>query len=358
VVCGDAGGGRALVPVIRKLKEGEHEVFAYAYRASISLWKNMGVSFTEVSSGIGLGEINQIFESIDPRIIVTGTSLDTDYKTTEVEKRFILSARARGIPTVSVLDFWGNYAGRFGDNRGELVYLPDKIAVMDERAFCELVENGVNPNKLAITGQPTYDDLDTYKTTVSHASIKKIRKSFGVKGKLVMFASQPVEAIYGNDYGYTEKSVLKLLIDTLDDIGGDITLLIRPHPRESEDYYKTVRGKNVSIVVSKDWNYRHQVLASDIITGMSTALLVEACYLGKIVISIQPHIMKEDVLPSNRGGWSYPVYSEKELRPLLNNLLFDGPTREKALKNVGIMRYHGTATDNIVSLIYGLIGVW
>jgi hypothetical protein len=56
----------------------------------------------------------------------------------DLEKQFIAQARDRRVPSVTVLDFWMNYAPRFADADGELSCMPDRIAVMDEQARSEM----------------------------------------------------------------------------------------------------------------------------------------------------------------------------------------------------------------------------
>ena len=78
----------------------------------------------------------------------------------DLEKLFLGAARRLGVPALAVLDFWSNYRQRFSDQRDNLIYLPDRIAVMDEHARTEMIAEGFAPELLSVTGQPAFDALE------------------------------------------------------------------------------------------------------------------------------------------------------------------------------------------------------
>ena len=100
--------------------------------------------------------------------------------------------KERGIPTLSIVDFWSNYTERFDT-------LPDKIAIIDEQMRQEMLAEGFPDDKLVITGQPAFDCLaekrkrfdesDSWKHPLRYAA----RRSYGLHPyeKLVIFMSQP-----------------------------------------------------------------------------------------------------------------------------------------------------------------------
>ena len=64
-------------------------------------------------------------------------------------------------------------------------------------------------------------------------------------------------------------------------------------------------------------------------------LLVEACLLGCVVLSLQPGLRLADALPTNRWGVSQGVYYEKDIEPALESLLFDEQVRAEASRSDG-----------------------
>jgi hypothetical protein len=153
--------------------------------------------------------------------------------------------------------------------------------------------------------------------------------------------------------------VLKVLISSLETISQecnkDIALLIRPHPREKIEDYKQISSDIIRIIVTNDNSPRDMVMASDIVTGMSTELLIEACYLGCIVISIQPGLRFNDVLPTNKTGCSIPVYFEEKLTDTLKMALMNPETISELKQRMKFLKQDGHATNRIVNTIYRMI---
>jgi hypothetical protein len=192
-----------------------------------------------------------------------------------------------------------------------------------------------------------------------------IRTSLGVTGddeRLIVFASQPLTRLYGSDRsdprhpGYDEHSVLRLVIDALEVIrrksGRDITLLIRPHPRERAWEYGQHRSPTVRVVVSQERAGRDDVLASDVVVGMTTALLVEACFLGCVVLSVQPGLRGGDTVPTNAWGVSRGVYRDEEVAPALEALVLDEAARQAALAKTAALSLDGLSARRVADQVY------
>jgi predicted glycosyltransferase len=286
-----------------------------------------------------------------------------------LEKKFITIASKLGIPSISLLDFWTNYTWRFSDELGNLAYVPDKIAIMDQYTFDEMVREGFDPTRLVITGQPVFDDLAEWRKSFSPSRSKEIRRSLGLKTDelFVLFASQPLTSLYGSDVledrylGFDEWTVLAMLIDTLEEIktesGANIHLVIRPHPRESADMFQDYRSDFIPISIVHQGTARSQVMAADLVIGMNTELLVEACYLGCIAVSLQPGLRHPDRLPTNRLGFSRAVYDPKEIKPVIHELLLDEKIRDQMKSKVKEFRLAGKATGNVARIIYEMLQI-
>src|SRR2546428_309260 len=127
-VCGDPGGANAVAPVIEALRvDGRVTVRALAYRQARALWAKRHLVFEELTENISFTSIGEILHDLGLALLLTGTS----FNSIELEKQFIAMARNIALPSLAVLDFWSNYAQRFEDDAGRLVYMPDRIAVMD-----------------------------------------------------------------------------------------------------------------------------------------------------------------------------------------------------------------------------------
>ena len=364
VICGDPGGANAIVPVIRQLhSEKKEPILVFAYRQAIDIMLKNNILFSALDEKITDSLIQDLLQSNRPAIIVTGTSFDP----IGLEVKFIHAARKLNIPTLTILDYWCIYSLRFSEKEGDLKYVPDKIAIMDEVAYSEMIAEGFHPDTLIITGQPAFDSLAGCKLNFNNEKCQLLRSGFHIHSNelFIVFVSEPISTFFGEDesnpqfLGYTEKSVLNNLVNALEQISQDcnkhIVLLIRPHPREKPDEYEKITSNFIRIIVHKDGNPRDLVMASDLVIEMTTELLVEACYLGCIVVSLQLGLRFKDVLQTNNNGYSIPVYSKEKIFDTLKMTLMDPDIRFRLKKKVDHFKHDGHATNRIVNTIYQMI---
>lgn len=363
-ICGDPGGTKAVVPVISDFTtDGRMQVINFAYNEATDIMAQCGLPFTSIPDQADTSWAMRQIYAIAPSILITSTS----FNAAGWEKYFTAIAKELGIPSLAILDFWFNYALRFSDTNGKMIYLPDRIAIMDERARREMIKEGFDSERLIITGQPAFDSLVACRRSFTLERKAALRDSLGVNsaGLLILFASQPLGDLYGRDssnprfLGYDERSVLKSLIKALDNIsilsGKRITLLVRPHPRErGTRAYNDLAPLSIDVVVSSDGSGREWAMAADMVSGMNTELLVEACYLGCIVVSLQPGLRKQNALPTNDWGLSRGVYCENDIFPIVKQMLLDEDERHKVLTKLADLCVDGKATKRVAKLVYDM----
>jgi predicted glycosyltransferase len=131
--------------------------------------------------------------------------------------------------------------------------------------------------------------------------------------------------------------------------------VIRPHPREDATTFESAFHRSVRVIVSTDGESRDLVMAADVVTGMNTMLLVEACLLGCLTVSLQPGLRLPDALPTNRSGKSIAVYREQDIEPVLERLLagMDARPRHEQVS----MRFDCGATQRVAKLVYQMMGL-
>ena len=365
-ISGDPGGARAMAPVLGELRAGGRVTLdAYAYKQAHALWTDLGIDHVQVPDPISLPEVEELVSLGSCDLLLTSTS----FGGIELEKELIGFARRRGVPSLTLLDTWGNYSQRFSDGEGRLVYLPDRIAVIDDLAYREMVEEGFDPGLLVITGQPAFDGLRPGTTRRRDRGKRTIMGKFpvGPGEVLVLFASQPLSQIYGTGPssprypGFDEWKVLRLLIEALDAISSErnigLVLVIRPHPREDPAPYLGMKGKQARVLVTGEGDARDWIRESDLVAGMNSILLVEACYLGVPVISLQPDLRGKDMLPTNQAGLSRAVYRGEEIRPAIEEVLFNTEVRESMISRMAGMPRGGQSTRRVAALVYSMTGV-
>jgi len=214
-----------------------------------------------------------------------------------------------------------------------------------------------------ITGQPALDDLALYRQRNTAEHRLALREALGISPseRLLLFASQPIAEVFGSDpgrpsyLGYTEHTVLNALVPALETIAKrdalKMTMLIRPHPREQKRDLESWRSDYLRILVSADGDGRELAMASDLVMGMTSMLLLEACLLGCLIASLQPGLRAADSLPTNRTGLSKAIYRETEIEPVIERLLCDDEVRGEALARLGKAALPEGATQSVARLI-------
>lgn len=265
------------------------------------------------------------------------------------------------IPSLALLDFWSNYRERFDDLTGALRHLPDCIAVMDGYARDQMIASGFDAARLVITGQPALDGLQVKRTQFSVARRQHVRDAWGVgvSERVALFASQPLTTMPGAA-GLDEKKIVVYLLRALESIAVQehlaLTLLLRPHPREESEWMQAMQSDTIRVLVSTDGDAHEVSLAADVVTGINSMLLVEACYLGCVVVSIQIGLYGQDMLPTNAAGYSRAIYEERALIPALNALLSDVGARTEMQARVRNLQVK-PATPRVVELCYRMLGM-
>lgn len=353
-ICGDAGGAAAVAPVIARLRqEGRVGVRALAYRFAKKVFAREGIAFASAPETLTAEDTVTLLRAVRPACLLTGTTVGD----VELEKRFIAAARTEGVPSVAVVDYWSNYALRFET-------LPDQIAVIDNAMCAEMIAEGFAAARLVVTGAPHWDGLGRAREAFTPHRRAALRVRAGIRDAeyLVLFASQPLADMYGagtaasGGLGYTECTVLSQLIDVLEDLSArpdtGIVLVVRPHPREQAEKYDDLRGRNIRIRVIAEGSGRDWAMASDLVTGMSTELLVEASLLGCMTVSLQPGLLQPDTLATNRTGKTLPVYAARHLYPAIAQALLDGEFRARQQARLAEAGLPGGAAARVCDLIY------
>ena len=277
-VSGDPGGTAALVPVIKRW-HGPKVVLAY--RQAVELLNREGIE------AIALGDDAASFAAAgewlgktQARMLVGATSVNG----VNWEHWFFQAAAKSGVPSLSVLDYWGNYTPRFS-LVAPLDSLPDAIAIMDERAKNEMVAEGFPPERLIITGQPVLDQARQWRSSVTPAMRDQFRQNLGVaRNELAcLFISQPLREMSlatGNDHGQGdefegfERLVAALTVSSIE----PKVLLVKTHPREDPHKFdELILGLPFRVtIVDPKWQRWEVCVAADLLFGVNSMLLEEA----------------------------------------------------------------------------------
>jgi hypothetical protein len=357
VVGGDPGGAAALAPVLQVLqKRATERLRVLGYRQAVDIWARGGIAVEPLPDT----------EQVDPAAWVGSTGVDLLVTSTSVngvdhERSFRRWAAAASVPSVAVLDFWTNYAARFRRSREDRLLVPSVVAVMDEYARREMTAAGFPPDQLVVTGQPAFDAIGLFRDGWDAPRRCQMREQLAADPdcRIVLFLSQPLATeMAGLDcsdgVAMDEREILRSVASALDTIASaedvEILLAVRPHPRERlrpEDLPALGRVRTVLAPGGDAWS---MALAADLVVGIKTALLVEACLLGCVVVSVQPAAEGRDPLPTNRSGRSLAVYDLATLPRILRSGLLDEELRGR-LREASVGAAAGGATGRVLELI-------
>lgn len=344
---GDIGGAMALLPVLCELRRRKID-FSLSDHGVISGkgghdWKKLSEedSFTSIASG-------------KTGLLIFSTSVKDAFPL-----KLARFARSKAVKVFCLLDNWMNYRLRMEIDGGDF-FIPDSFLVMDEYAKSEAVKDGFPKDRVMVTGQPALASLKE-----EYLKWKKDTPSEGKKTdnhkKKIVFISEPVESDQGgslkenlNFRGYTEKTVMGLLLRELRNRSSDFSLQIAPHPRENLKKLKELWNENASGIdggVLENIRGRDAVFNCDGAAGMASILLYEAYLIGKPAISIQPGLRNpQNSYMKDKSGMSFTCGTEKEATVKITEWLASAGKPGQGILNPELER-HSKAPETIADMI-------
>jgi hypothetical protein len=256
---------------------------------ALDVWRAAGIQAEDGAETTPQELIEQ-----DIALVVTGTD-DIDEPDTVLLWQ---AAQRNGIPVAVFLDNLVNLETRFRTQDGELI-TPDLIFVLDQLSSAELTVAGMPPSHIQITENLHLKRLKRIANDHQDAR-KNIRATWHVGDgtKVILFASENTAemAAHGRTAPYDEHAILGALMADLAQgktVGGlqtgqdEVTVIIRPHPRDTAGKYDASVSTTVPAVqVSSAGTPLEAILAADLVVGMDSALLFEAQSLGQPALSL------------------------------------------------------------------------
>ena len=351
----DPGGCNVIAPLFNDLNK-KYKVKLYGKDVALNKYREYGLEGQDIMDSIDnitLEEIEKFLIKERPDFIITGTSAD-DF----VEKFLWKVSEKLKIPSFAILDQWVNYGVRFSEFGVSQLkdykkiknhpYLPHRILVMDEYAKDKLMIEGIDEEKILVSGSPYFDYLKCRKEQITRKYIEDFRSNIiGCKNgeTLITFVSEPITKTYEeNDtseyyLGYTEKTIFKEFINVLNDFTSEfkkkVKLIVRLHPKDEEDNYNDlidlVDKEYITTLIDNKLYGLDLIYASDLICGMSSMFLLESVIFKKPIISIQIGLLGENPFVLHEKGIINSVFCEKDLRLNLQNILIQNTYKVNAL---------------------------
>lgn len=157
--CRDMGAAGALIPVLQKLKNNDHEVTVYARQGdpARAIFEESGLALADHEGGESTDEsIFDLLSVIHPNVVLTGIGTEKD----GVEKDLLRVAKELRIPTAVVFETWPHHwLQNYGERDRPLYRTAARTFVPDVPSAQLLDDAGWNPACVVASGSPTHEKL-------------------------------------------------------------------------------------------------------------------------------------------------------------------------------------------------------
>jgi hypothetical protein len=303
----DPGGTNALIALCDRLAVGDVDARLDAWVGSnrIVLAKPPGLDEWR-AAGIAVAPYDEatisaaIVTAQGVRALVTATS-DIDDDT---DIKLWRTARAAGVKTAAILDSTANLAVRFRARDGVWT-LPDLILCADDAAVTFVSgELGIPPQRCLAVGSLHLDRIQREAARYGQAEIDEVRRQWGCRPgeRVALFCSECGEEmrLEGREPTYDEHDALASLLReaATSNAGGPYDrIVVRPHPRDRAGKYERHRKTDqLPWLVERQTPALLALLAADAVVGLGSAMLGEACRLGRPTISLAGAVADENAV--------------------------------------------------------------
>ena len=280
----------------------------------------------------------------DPSLIVIGN--DSGF----IERFIISMAKARGIPTLLIQDgiverilkiryislerlrsLFKRIAHSFAAWIG---FIPqctlygcggcDYLAVVGEYTRNLLIDRGVDPASIIITGQPRYDSLFHLRNSSYYD--EKIRLQTKEEKKIILFTGELLDKYKTNDLD--DKQLIEVLKTIAKHFSATHHLIIKTHPSESiNDYDRYLNDEDRFFISVRDDNLFNLLGSADVLITQGSTVMLEAMVCKKPVVILDLRRLRKN-RPLMQSGALLVVYDREELISKVEKALFDKSTRE------------------------------
>lgn len=342
----DPGGANTILALVPALQSRGYALLLFGRDAALNRYRHFGLEGDDIDSAARAIDVDFWQERLDidkPDFIITGTSGD------DFSERYLWeAARIKGVPSFAILDQWINFGLRFSpyglnakdeyEKNRQHPFLPDYILVMDEDARLDMIKAGIEAERIMVSGQPYFDLIAQQCQQDNRQLIMETKKALQIEDDeyVVVFVSESISQDYcvepGEEpyWGYDEISILKELVGVLIPICEDslvtVHLLIKKHPLERSDNYLQILnnmdcGKLKYRIVEGNIDPWKLILASDLVCGMSSMLLLEAILLGKPTLSVQIGLKRDNPLVLDKTGVLASILDREDLERNLREII-------------------------------------
>ncbi|WP_340117709.1 hypothetical protein [Pelagibius sp. 7325] len=366
VLSRDQGSVQTTLPVVRTLAAGgDIDLDVVSLAVSRGLLEHQGIASRALDEDAFMhnppGCMEDLLRSVRPDLVLSGSSPAKGEAPETPEQYLTMAARAAGVPTVAILDYWGMYRERFVSATSapalDQALIPDRLCVLDTLSRDDLLSLGVPTEHMAVTHNPWMDAV-VAEAACPPPPAEEVRSD----GPVLLFASQPLaENAALRGWTYSQDTILQAVLNGLPPTAG-WRVVIWPHPAEDKarwDRDRLPQPKGVEVVVGRERGAAVLAHVDLLVTSHST-IAYEAAYYSVPCASVRIGGPRLEDHVVDRVGLSRLFMDGDELHRYL--AAFD-PRREReymgdcqrALRARGIFFSDGLATQRIVALLHDMV---
>lgn len=278
-----------------------------------------------------------------PRLVLVGTSENLDSRGLDL----IDAAAATGVPSVSFVDQGANAEHRFrGRTSDPLAHAPDWLFVPDTAARQAFMALGLAEQQIIVTGNPHLDRVRYMAGVFEQQGRDALRRQMAPDAPqdapLVVFIAEigyvvnPEGENWEKNLNFAGRDgtaprcarILEEVLDALPVTDPAPWFILRLHPKNQATEFEAYSNEIDQFSAGGDplgllW-------AADLVIGMSSAPLEEAHAMGRPVLSVLPHAVERNWLPSLSSGGVTIAEAREDLRAALPAMLSRDTSRRSA----------------------------
>lgn len=329
----DAGGARAIVPVVKELiTRGRYQLHIITHRFAGDIFRAEGIAAIELGRvstvPMDARSAGELMKRIRPAVFFCGTSGQSDPSNGEL----IRAAREADIPCFALMDHWKGW-DRFRSHRGAWDYLPARLGVIDEVSRQQATKSGIPSSSICIVGHPHLEAL----SRIDASRKGKLREMWGAGPADFVCAlfTQPIvegegerrtlHAFLAGERARAMEGIIRVLKDSCSRRGRRLRMFVRPHPREIAE---GLDGEALGMPILAKENSLDVALSSDLVMGVDSMSLYEAHMAGASVVGLRLRPFRQNLGLAEETPAFFPlVRSEQEFSEAISDLAWKGKRR-------------------------------
>lgn len=275
----------------------------------------------------GRDATSEFLRSKQAAAILVGTSENTHTAAFD----WIEAARTLKIPSIGAVDASMNASSRFrGTTDRPLAHAPEYLLVPDQNTANEFESLGFDLKRILVFGHPHYGYVVRESDRLEAAS--KDRTASDSRKHVLFIAEQigglnPGQFMRSHDYTLLGRGramdrseiVLEETLDALKPYRDQVHFKVRRHPQSAPTELANYSSEVDEF--SKEPRSLDDIMKADLVVGMTSMALVEACLSGRATLSIVPRFAERDWLPTTALGLTRVATTRDEIREAFSGWL-------------------------------------